>query len=70
MFKRKKKDINSKAPQWFKEWHYEFFKPVDSRSSRNEKMIYLLLAVIFGFNTVGNHYHEEIWGFISRLIGG
>lgn len=67
---KNKKELNSKTPIWFKEWHSAFFRPVNSRSSRNEKLIYVLLAAVLGLNTVGNHYHIQIWEFIIRLFGG
>ena len=73
MFKHKKKQkverLNGKAPQWFKDWDNQYFRRVDSRSKRNEKLIYAIFAAVVGLNTVGNWYHEDIMNFFFRLFG-
>ena len=69
MFKRQPKELNSKTPNWFKEWHNSYFQSVDSRSKRNEKLIYIILIAVLGLNTAGNYYHIEIIGFIKGLFG-
>lgn len=66
---RKNREYYSKTPQWFKDWDFRYFRPVDSRSSRNEKLIYLILAAVLGLNTAGNYFHKEIADFILKLSG-
>lgn len=63
------KKLNERTPNWFKEWHSSYFLPTESRSSRNERLIYILLATVLGLNTAGNWYHEDIIRFFLRLFG-
>ena len=69
MFRTKKREYNSKTPAWFKEWDGSYFKPVESKAARNEKIIYLILAAVIGLNTAGNYYHTEIVQFFYRIFG-
>ena len=64
----KHKELDKKTPQWFITWNDRFFRPVDSRSKRNEKLIFVIIAGVFGLNTVGNYYHIEIIDFIVGII--
>ena len=70
MFRKSEKTLNSRTPKWFQEWHSEYFKPVDGRSKRNERLVYLLIAAVISLNTAGNWYHEEMIEFIIKLFGG
>lgn len=70
MFRRKQVQLNSKTPAWFKDWHSNYFLPVKIKASRNEKLIYVILAAVIALNTAGNYYHEEIFNFIMSLFGG
>ncbi len=69
-FRGHKKTLSPKTPQWFKDWHNIYFKTVDTRSSRNEKLIYIILASVLALNTVGNYFHDNVAGFFARLFGG
>ncbi len=46
----KHKELDKKTPQWFITWNDRFFRPVDSRSKRNEKLIFVIIAGVFGLN--------------------
>ncbi len=68
MFRRKIREYNSKTPSWFKDWDRDYFSPVETKSTRNEKLIYLILAAVVGLNTAGNYFHLEIAEFFVRLF--
>lgn len=70
LLKKKDRKLNSRTPAWFKEWDRVYFRPVEGRSSRNEKLIYVILIAVLGLNTAGNWYHTEIMDFIVQLLGG
>ena len=71
---KKPRALNDGTPQWFKDWDATHFKPVEAKTSRNEKLIYLLLAAVVGLNTAGNYFHIELIEFFQNLariiIGG
>ncbi len=50
MFK-KQKPLNPKTPQWFRDWNWQSFQPIEKQSSRNERLIYIILAAILASST-------------------
>lgn len=64
------KPLHPKMPQWFKDWHIDYFEPVQTDSRINRRLIYILFALVLGANTAGNHYHEQIINFFINLFGG
>lgn len=70
MFGRKEREYAKGTPSWFKLWDAKYFSRVDQRSSRNEKLIYVILAFVLTLNTAGNYFHVEIAQFFIRLFTG
>ncbi len=69
-FKKPPKELNGKAPLWFRLWHAEHFSAVDARSKRNERGVYIILAAILGTSFFGKEYAPEIAAIIRALFGG
>ena len=51
---KKEKPLNDRTPQWFKEWHGNHYKPLQSVVGRNTKLIYILLITILAAAAVSN----------------
>lgn len=67
---KKKSPLNSRTPQWFKDWHSSYFLPLQSRVSRNEKMIYIILAALLGSAALSRGCLESIQNLLTMVIGG
>ena len=46
----KKEELDKKTPQWFRTWNDRCFRPVKQRSVKNERMLFVLIAGVFGLN--------------------
>ena len=57
-------DLNSKTPQWFKDWHNKYFRQVRDRSLRNERVLWLVLGTILAASIVG----EANLDLVSRIV--
>lgn len=62
---KKGKPLNSKTPQWFKDWHGNHYSPLQAMVGRNTKLIYIILATILGAALVGNGNLD----LISKIVG-
>ncbi len=69
MFKKKQKELDGKTPMWFKLWHSNHFKPVDSRSKRTEKWVAVIIIGIIGSYFAGDRYTPEVVEFVKSLFG-
>lgn len=56
----KEKELNTKTPQWFKDWHANHYKPIKSQVGRNTKIIYIILAAILASSLAANGSVAEV----------
>ena len=72
LFRKKPKQLNSKTPPWFKDWHSEFFCPVKSKTQSNEKLIFVILAASLANVAIINNPAQamEFVHKIVSLVGG
>ena len=61
--------LNSKTPQWFKEWHSRYFIHYARTTRRNEKWIYVILIAIIGSSVLDNSNSDLLVRLISMLWG-
>ena len=66
---KEKKELNSKTPQWFADWHSKYFMPVHDRTKRNEKWIYIIITAIIASSILANGHTEEIAGLVRAFFG-
>ena len=62
-------DLNSKTPQWFKDWHNKYFSQVRDRSLRNERVLWLVLGTILAASVIGEA-NLDLVSRIALAIGG
>jgi hypothetical protein len=62
------KELDPKTPRWFQTFYERHFRPVKSRSKRNERWSWVILGVIVT-GQLTNHWHAEIWEFTRHLFG-
>jgi len=65
---KEKKDLNPKTPHWFEDWHVKFFSPVDARTKRNERWIYIIITAIIASGVAANGNTDDIVGFLKSII--
>ncbi len=63
----KEEKLNSKTPLWFKEWHWEHFRPTRDRAKRNEKWIYIILVAIIGSGVWANGHGAEVVNLFKTI---
>ena len=66
---KKDEELNSKTPRWFVEWHLGKFLPVKNKTSRNEKLIYIILAAIIGSSVFDSEIAQAA-SILVKMIGG
>ena len=64
-----KKGLNSKTPQWFKDWHQNHYKPLSTTVSWNTRLIFIILATILAASIVNNS-NLNILGKVLGVLGG
>ena len=62
-------DLNSKTPQWFKDWHNKYFRQVRDRSLRNERVLWLVLGAIVAASIVGD-VNLDLVSRVVQAFGG
>lgn len=70
LFKRNKDNraLNGRTPGWFKEWNEKFFCEVDKRSRRNEKLLYIIIGVVFGSDYLLKQVGTDLITLVKDLI--
>ena len=43
---KKPKQLNSRTPQWFKDWHSNEFYHLEERVANNSKLLWLIFAAV------------------------
>lgn len=61
--------LNTKTPQWFKQWHEAHYIPLKDRVKSNSKWIYLIIAAVIAAGVTGNSNLDVIGKLVQAFIG-
>ena len=66
----KETPLNSKTPQWFKQWHEAQFVPLKAKVKSNSKWIYLIIAAVVAAGITGNSNLDVFGKIVQAFTGG
>ena len=61
--------LNSRTPNWFKEWHGSYFERVDARTKRNERWLYVIITALIATSVIGDNVNIDVVALLEALLG-